>query len=223
MSWKIENTVLDCPYIDDILCALTKVTSDYIIYPCFESNKKKRNKKAENGEENNQKYRYPERVFAYEFYHQYRRIMECKKEKYAKLFLNGEQPKSSRVWEGLSAITPDIVLHGKNKEADYTGKTQKWLCEIKMNGNPKMIEDLKKIKEKEKILKFNDNIFICIGCDLNHFKTLIDEANLKKEDIDERTICIFALYSDKDIEISCKRLSEIMFQDTINDSSVSSE
>ena len=88
MRWKIESTVSDCPYIDDILCALTKVTPDYIIYPCFESNKKKRNKKAGNGEGANQKYKYPERVFAYEFYHQYRRIMECKKEEYAEYKTN---------------------------------------------------------------------------------------------------------------------------------------
>lgn len=214
MRWKVENTVLDCLYIDDILCALKKVTSDYIIYPCFDSNEKKRNNNSGDGVKFDQKYRYPERVFAYEFYHQYRRVMECKKEEYADLFLNGEQPKSSQIWKGLSAITPDIVLHGKSKEADYTGKTQKWLCEIKMNGNPKMIEDLKKIKNKEKILKFNDYVFICIGCDINHFKTIIKDKNLKREEVDEHTICILVLYNDKEIKISSKRLSEIMLQDT---------
>ncbi|MBR6187892.1 MAG: hypothetical protein IKQ59_02890 [Prevotella sp.] len=194
----IENAVEDCKYIDDVICALCGVTSKYVLYPYCEN---------ENGEK---QYKYPERVFAYEFYHQYRMIMEKNPEKYSGLYLNGEQQKSSQVWKGLAKITPDIVLHKHIDKPDYTGESQKWLCEIKMQGNPNIIDDIKKIKEKEAILKFSDYIFMYIGSNLDNFKNVLNDANLSLTDVLIHTICICAVYSDKETSIACKRLSGIL-------------
>ena len=129
----ISSTVKNCPYIKDITNALKKVGQEYVIYIDTEGSNKNKNK-----------IKYTERVFAYEFYHRYRCIMERKKEFYKGLYLNGEQPKNGQIWKGLAAITPDLVLHGQINIPDYSGESQKWLCEIKMAGNPKIIDDIKK-------------------------------------------------------------------------------
>ena len=193
---KIDNRVTS-EYIDDIICALKLVEKEFIV-----------NVNADADDES--KYKYPERIYAYEFYHQYRKIMEEKKEKYDGLFLNGEQPKSSSVWNGLSSITPDIVLHRKVNEKDETAEGQKWLCEIKMAGNPGWIDDLKKIKDKEEVLKFHDYIFLMIGKTREIFKQHLKSSHLKKEDVNLETICILANNDDETITIECSRLEELM-------------
>ena len=182
--------MIDCEYLDDFLCALSKVNIKYVLYPYGDD------------------YKYPERVFAYEFYHQYRLIMEEKKEKYEGLFLNGEQPKLSKVWEGLAQITPDLVLHGKVGEKDDTGESQKWLCEIKMISNSQVINDLKKIKKDEAILKFHNYILLYVGATLQNLKDKLEGCD--KEKIDGNTICICAFYDMGGVKITCKRLNEII-------------
>lgn len=186
----IDYCMTNCEYLDDFLSALSKVDIKYFLYPY--------------GKE----YKYPERVFAYEFYHQYRLIMEEKKEKYKGLYLNGEQSKSSLVWEGLGQITPDLVLHGKMGEKDDTGESQKWLCEIKTISNPQVINDLEKIKKDEAILKFQNYILLYVGATLQNLKVKLEGCD--KEKIDMNTICICAFYDDDGIQITCRRLLEII-------------
>ena len=77
-SYIIRNTINDWDFLDDFLRALRKVDSGYYMYPIKDDNGKTDRK-------------YPERVFAYEFYHQYRKIMEGKRDVYSGLYLNGEQ------------------------------------------------------------------------------------------------------------------------------------
>ena len=197
MKFQINNSVTDCPYIDDILFALKNVDSKYALYP-YDKNV-----------DGTDKCKYPERVFAYEFYHQYRRIMECKKECYCNLYLNGEQPKSSQIWKGLATITPDLVLHGKINEADHSSTTQKWLCEIKMNENLKLTDDLIKKKKKESVLLFQDYILLCVGITKDILISRIDKKELTTKNVDVRTICICVDYGEKMI-ISSDRLFELM-------------
>lgn len=190
MNIIIDYSMIDCEYLDDFLCALSKVDIKYVLYSIGED------------------YKYPERVFAYEFYHQYRLIMEEKKEKYKSLYLNGEQPKSSKVWEGLAQITPDLVLHGNVGEKDDTGESQKWLCEIKMISNSKVEDDLEKIKKDEAILKFQNYILLYVGAKLQNLKNKLEGCD--KEKFDVNTICVCAFYDDDGIQITCKRLFEII-------------
>lgn len=192
MKFVIDCTVNDCKYLDDILCALARVDIKYVLYPSKDN------------------YKYPERVFAYEFYHQYRIIMEEKKEKYKDLYLNGEQPKSSLVWEGLAMITPDLVLHGKVGEEDNTGESQKWLCEIKMISNFNVIDDLEKIKEGESILKFQHYILLYVGATLQNLKDKLENKNKDKEKLDCNTLCICAFYDEDGVQLTCRRLYEII-------------
>lgn len=199
MKYIVDNSIDDCIYIKDVLCALCNVSIKYVLYP-YEDEKK-------DGED---RYKYPERVFAYEFYHQYRKIMEENPNMYSGLYLNGEQQKSSQIWKGLAKITPDLILHINIDKPDYDGEGQKWLCEIKMLENTAVIDDLKKIKEKESVLKFNDYIFMYIGSDMDNFKRVLNDADLRLNEVLCRTICICAVYSDDDIKIGCKRLSDIL-------------
>lgn len=192
----IDYSILDCEYIDDFLSALSKVETDYILYAIPENSETK------------ESFKYPERVFAYEFYHQYRLIMDEKKEKYRGLYLNGEQPKSSKIWEGLANITPDLVLHGKIGEKDDTGESQKWLCEIKMKSNPAIIQDLKKIKSNESVLKFQDNFFLYVGATLQNLKDVLDKSDMKQMNVD--TICVCLYHDDDGIQIACRRLLDII-------------
>ena len=80
----IINDVKRSPYLGDILEALSNVRTEYMVY-CSPGSKIG----------NKSYYKYTERIFAYELYHQYRCIMQRKKKKYAGLYLNGEQQKCS--------------------------------------------------------------------------------------------------------------------------------
>jgi len=186
----IDYSMIDCEYLDDFLCALSKVDKKYVLYPFGDDCK------------------YSERVFAYEFYHQYRLIMEEKKEKYRGLYLNGEQPKSSLVWEGLGMITPDLVLHGKVGEKDDAGESQKWLCEIKMISNSQVVNDLEKIKKDESKLKFQHYMLLYVGATLQNLKNKLEGCN--KDNKYGNTICICAFYDEDGIQITCRRLFEII-------------
>ena len=190
MKIIIDYSMIDCEYLDDFLCALSHVDKKYVLYQFGDD------------------YKYPERVFAYEFYHQYRLIMEEKKGKYKDLYLNGEQTKLSKVWEGLAQITPDLVLHGKIGEKDDTGETQKWLCEIKMISNSNVKDDLEKIKRDEGILKFQNYIFLYVGATIKNLKDKLEGCD--KDKIDNNTICICAFYDEDGIQITCRSLFEII-------------
>ncbi|MBO4464649.1 MAG: hypothetical protein J5797_10725 [Prevotella sp.] len=202
LSFMIKNEVKNCKYLDDIIQALINVKSEYIRYCRPVLNRGKKNY-----------YKYVERVFAYEFYHQYRLIMRRKKKKYEGLYLNGEQQKSSQVWKGLNRQTPDMVLHGKIDKPDYNGFTQKWLCEIKMCSNPNVTDDLKKIKNKSLRLKFDDYIFLFMGGNDAELKRKYNESELSVDDIYKDTICVCVEIVDEknnDYNIICKRLKDII-------------
>ena len=197
----IRNEVKNSKYIDDIIKALKNVDSVYIRYCRPNINKGLKNY-----------YMYVERVFAYEFYHQYRLIMSRKKKKYEGLYLNGEQQKSSLVWKGLKRQTPDMVLHGNISKPEYDGFTQKWLCEIKMCTNPNAVDDLKKIKEESLKLNFSEYYFLFVGGNDDELKRKYDNSLLTADKIYDKTICICVEITDENnnYNIVCKRFEDIV-------------
>ena len=198
----IRNKVKNSKYINDIIKALLNVDTIYIRYNSPGIN---RGEKAY--------YKYVERVFAYEFYHQFRIIMRRKKKKYEGLYLNGEQQKCSQVWKGLKRQTPDMVLHGNIDKPDYDGFTQKWLCEIKMCSNPNAVDDLKKIKEKSLRLNFGEYYFLFVGGNDDELKRKYENSSLTADMIYDETICICVEIIDEqsnNYNIICKRLKDII-------------
>lgn len=103
-----------------------------------------------------------ERVYAYELYHQYRSLM--KRDNIDDCYLNGEIYKSSTILNNLdnSGYYPDLVLHKRYDSIE--SETQYFICEIKMKGNPYLIDDLDKLtKLSKKGFGFNYYIFLCVG------------------------------------------------------------
>lgn len=202
---KITNEVEKSIYLGDIIKALSNVSTEYMVY-CSPGIKRG----------SKDYYKYTERMFAYEFYHQYRCIMQRKKRKYAGLYLNGEQQKCSQGWKGLKKLTPDIVLHGMIDKPDYSGFSQKWLCEIKMCTNPEIVSDLTKIKNKASKLKFQEYVFILVGGDDNYLKYKCRKEKIKVDDVMGDTICICIDINDNkknDFNIICKRICNIIALD----------
>ena len=121
MICLIDSSVTKWDYVDDFLKALCNVDPGYYMYsPAHTGYVDSVREKV-----------YTERVFAYEFYHQYRCIMDNdEKDKYKDIILNGEQTKTREVVPDLERCAPDLVMHKKIGAADPDG--QLWVCEIKM-------------------------------------------------------------------------------------------
>lgn len=188
--------VKDWPYAEDFVNALKEVNKKYICYAI--------------DEEHPEKYKYPERIFAYEFYHQYRKIMEGNPSRYEGVYLNGEQYKGNKehpIAEELSKAAPDLVLHGNLSAVNEN--TQYWLCEIKMHDNEDALDDLCKLKRiSQGRLKFRELIFLYVGVQYESKKDAI--INYKSNhDCFGKTICVFYYRDDETYHIVCKRLNEI--------------
>ena len=188
----VSNT--QCLHIDDFISALLNVDEFYYTYTTRK-----------------QETKYPERVFAYELYHQFRKIMEKKPEKYQGIFLNGEQQKSKQVVEDLEKCAPDLVLHDCIYEVRPDG--QFWLCEIKMKDNPKAMSDLEKFYKME-VLGFQCYIFLYAGVTFEEMAKEIREINVSSDtDVYEKTICISSYNWNGVKQIHCHRLKEIVEND----------
>ena len=185
----VSNT--QCLHIDDFICALLNIDEIYYTYTTQK-----------------QETKYPERVFAYELYHQFRKIMEKNPKKYQGVYLNGEQQKSRQVVEDLERCAPDLVLHKCIYEVDPD--KQLWLCEIKMKGNPKVMSDLNKFSKMDK-LKFQCYVFLYADV---KFAEMVDEIRKIKINKSlspyEKTICISAYNYNGTKQIHCHTLKEIV-------------
>ena len=148
---------------------------------------------------------YCERVYAYELYHQLRKIMECPacmEEKYKGLTLNGEAIKSNTffkdVFDGLYEVNdgkehkfiPDLILH--KDLGSFENEGQIYLAEIKMEGNEKALDDLIKLTNLKKTkLSFDFYIFIYVGVSMRDFLSKVEKLGkevIKK--IDDNIVCI---------------------------------
>lgn len=180
-----------CSYITDFIDALQNVDEKYYTYTTLKNDTK-----------------YPERVFAYELYHQFRIIMEKKSDVYDDIYLNGEQTKSKEVVENLERCAPDLVLH--KRLYDYKPEDQLWLCEIKMNGNQNAMSDLNKFYEMEP-LNFQHYIFLYAGVKYVDMEKEIKGIKIKKDtNIYEKIICISSYNWNNVKQIHCHALKDII-------------
>lgn len=180
-----------CLHIDDFISALLEVEEFYYTYTTQKQVKK-----------------YPERVFAYELYHQFRKIMEKNPEKYQSIYLNGEQQKSKQVVEDLEKCAPDLVLHDCIYDVRPDG--QFWACEIKMKGNPDAMSDFDKFYRME-VLGFKCYIFLFAGVTFEEMAEEIRKLKVRTDtDVYEKTICI-STYNENGIkQIHCHSLKDIV-------------
>lgn len=180
-----------CLHIDDFIKALIEVDGFYYTYTTQKKVKK-----------------YPERVFAYELYHQFRKIMEKKPEKYQSIYLNGEQQKSKQVVEDLEKCAPDLVLHDCIYDVRPDG--QFWACEIKMKGNPDAMSDFDKFYRME-VLGFKRYIFLYAGVTFEEMAEEIRKLKVRTDtDVYKKTICI-STYNENGIKlIHCHSLKDIV-------------
>lgn len=193
----INSTVNNWEFMDDFILALCNVDRGYYLYSIKDGNGKTDRK-------------YPERIFAYEFYHQYRKVME-NKNNYCGLFLNGEQRKDYQVADYIGDFAPDLVLHSRLDFILEGG--QKWLCEIKMMDSVNPLSDIVKFREMETLL-FDNYIFLYAGSCLGNLLQKI-QYKIKKESISKKTdgscICICSYYGrTSKLHIDCHRLSTLI-------------
>lgn len=203
----------DKEYIEDILTALNSVNSIY--YTWY-------NHKIDNTDYPSEAYQkaYCERVFAYELYHQIRKIMDANPAlaRYKDVYLNGETIKDNKffkdIYDGLEELNPkfnaknsksipDLVLHKDLGSTEAEG--QIYLAEIKMKDNKNALIDLEKLTlfEKSK-LNFTFYIFIYAGKNVEEFKE--DLSKIETSTLSENIVCICAKYG----ESQCMTLGEIL-------------
>lgn len=191
------NSTIQWDYEKDFLLALCNVDSGYYMYS------------VENTDKTKDKV-YPERIFAYEFYHQYRKIMEQRKDFYEGKYLNGEQKKNRHVENYIGDYTPDLILH--KKLDGMPPESQLWLCEIKMmeSGNP--LSDIEKFRKMQR-LNFDEYIFLYAGSCLENFLIRINNKERKgkiSREEDGNRICVCSFYDNNKLFIECHRLRTLL-------------
>lgn len=140
-----------------------------------------------------------ERVFTYELYHQWRKLIEKED-----IVLNGEIIKCTS--EGKK-FYPDFVLHGGQENCEC----QEIVCEVKRFcslSQTNMIEDLQKLllftASGNDSATFNHpfkfGVFIVVGCDMNTLIKRLSDVNIAKY---HNLICV--TYN-KEHELECIRL-----------------
>lgn len=205
----IDSSVTNWDYMDDFLLALCNVDISYYMYsPAHTGNADRIREEV-----------YTERIFAYEFYHQYRCIMDSddKKKRYIGISLNGEQTKTREVVPELEKCAPDLVMHKSIGAADPDG--QLWLCEIKMAKSYNPLSDITKFHDMAS-LYFKENIFLFAGaCKerlLLYIKNKVESGEISSEN-DGNVICICSsckCVTEKkhnyELYVDCHRLSELI-------------
>jgi len=154
---------------------------------------------------------YCERVFAYELYHQFRKIM-CDNDKYQRLFFNGEQQKDNSHFKHLldeinkEKVIPDLVLHENTGTSEYGG--QILYIEIKTKHNNDVYSDLSKLSKLTKTnLNFYYYVFIYVDGTVEDLINKIIGGRLKKDYtiIHDDILCI-CIKNQKAIPISIKEI-----------------
>lgn len=178
-------------YLNDLGVAIKNVGSEYFNWKLKDSN-------------GHVKDAYCERVFAYELYHQLRKIMECpvcKEKRYNGLTLNGEAIKSNNffknVFEGLYEVNedkthkfiPDLILH--KDLGSFEHEEQIYMAEIKMKGNDEALGDLVKLTNLKKTkLNFEFYIFIYVNIDMSDFISEVEKlGNEEILTINDEIVC----------------------------------
>lgn len=166
----------DNKYLKDIIEALENVSPSYVV-------------------NSNTPGHLAERIFAYEFYHQYRLLMENCNE-YEGCILCGEQSKlyddknlGKTTETKKEQQSPDIVLAGNVENIDPA--TQYWVAEIKMAGNASWEEDIKKlVKYAKNQLSFKHLFFIYVCNGEEQKMKIIQKLDKRAFTEDEQSIFI---------------------------------
>jgi len=134
-------------YFIDFFIALLRVESNYLIWPYGVNTQM------------------GERVFAYELYHQWRKVSE--QFHYENLIINGEIRKDGSVYRHahIGEVYPDLVLHEQQNNMNQ----QRIACEIKTsiaishtNGRKQFKKDLIKLSNFNQDLRYDYCIFLQI-------------------------------------------------------------
>ena len=186
--------------IDDLKYALEHVGSDYVNWTMINMDDKTEalGQDRENTDKKKTKETYCERVFAYELYHQFRKLM-CDDKRYWELLFNGEQRKDESFFKDLfkeledrDYVIPDLILHKTLGSIDkHDG--QILYIEIKTK-NSDVFSDLEKLTQLTRTtLNFYYYIFIYVDADLNELKKKIkgDRKKNEYEKIDDNILCFW--------------------------------
>jgi len=105
-----------------------------------------------------------ERVFAYELYYKWKKLLEANE---SQLMLNGEITKHYYVLEKYGF--PDMVLHGGQND----NKNQFIICEIKSSRNTiadgALKKDMESLRDGINVLSYKCGVFIYLGDDSDAF------------------------------------------------------
>ncbi len=98
--------------------------------------------------------KYQERTFAYEFYHQLRKLQEAERSELESVTQQGEV---SKVYQGIPII-PDLLLH-------VPGQTTMNLAafEFKLAENREVVEDLSKLQRMKRDFGYREAFMIILG------------------------------------------------------------
>ena len=171
------------------MCALEHVNQKYIRWTVGRASQ-------EDDPLSNTANNYCERVFAYELYHQFRKLM-CDNEKYDHLFFNGEQQKDNSHFKHLldvinkEKIIPDLVLH--ENIGTYENGGQVLYVEIKTVHNNNVYYDLKKLSDLTKSsLDFIFYIFVYVDGTIAELQDKVKGPRKKKnyDELDDDVLCI---------------------------------
>ena len=157
-----------------------------------------------------------ERIFAYELYHQFRKIMEDPSTEYSNenVVLSGEIHKGDKIYD-MDQCSPDLVLH--DPQGMFV-KTQYFLCEMKLKTNPKLLDDLQKIKKMDlQGLNFQRYIFLLIGADRAFLKEEIRKALIKgiKEQLEKQKLPTKTFLKEEIREAIYTQLEELWLMSTV--------
>lgn len=154
---------------------------------------------------------YCERVFAYELYHQFRKLM-CDNDAYQCLFFNGEQQKDNSHFKYLldvinkEKVIPDLVLHENTGTYECGG--QILYIEIKTKHNNDVYSDLLKLSRlTETNLNFYYYVFIYVDGTFEDLINKIIGGRVKKDYtiINDDILCI-CIKNQKAVPISIKNI-----------------
>ena len=165
---------------------------------------------------------YCERVFAYELYHQFRKLM-CDNKRYNSLLFNGEQRKDETFYddlfkelEGYDYVIPDLILHEALGNKDIHDG-QILYIEIKTVNNENVFSDLKKLSELTKSpLNFYYYIFIYVDGTIKDLKDKVKGVKKKRayNELDDNILCI-CVKNNKAFPISVRVLKEMINKDKV--------
>jgi len=175
-----QNTVQEyCEYFNDIERAINNVESQYRYWDDINPQYTK-------------KHMMQERVFCYEFYHQFRNIMEMNEQRYKDLLLNGEIKKCERSLNSKKYHFPDFVLHTGNEDC----LRQELVIEVKTKmglNSSNLLYDIRKLSYFTHDFgdaNFKAGLFIAVNMNNNDLEEMLKRSRCLKNENTDRIFCI---------------------------------